>query len=131
MAKQLEFDITETVNDMVACDQMRAEIEASAIITEQLEQDPLGVLCTPTIVQFNFKADLSAPAVTELAALVQAHTGVGLPSPNSLENLTVSELPTTGNPGDSLYVTNGVSGPGPAYFDGDDWRWYFDETIVI
>jgi len=131
MATQFNFDLTETVNDMVACDQMRAEIEASGVIIVALEDDPLGVLCTKTIVQFNFVADLTAPQETELLALVQAHTGTGLPSPNSTENLTVATLPTTGAPGDTFYVTDGVSGPGPAYFDGAVWRWYFDKTVVL
>lgn len=131
MAKQFEYLITDTVNDMVACDQMRSEIEASVIITEGLEPDPFGVLCTPAIVQFNFKADLSNASEAELTAIVAAHTGVGLPSPNGFENLTVAQLPTSGTPGDSFYVSDGVSGPGPAYYDGIVWRWYFDKTVVV
>ena len=131
MAKQFEYAITQTVNDMVACDQMRAEIEANGVITEALEPDPLGVLCTPTIVQFNFTADLSNAAEAELDTIVSAHTGTGIPSPNTIENLTVAQLPTAGNPGDTFYVTDGVAGPGPAYFDGAAWRWYFDKSVVV
>ncbi len=130
MATQFDFDMTETVNDMVASDRMRAEVDANVVIVVALDDDPVGLLCTRTIVQFNFVADLTAPQVTELLALVQAHTGAGLPSPNSTENLTVATLPTTGNPGDTFYVTDGGSGPGPAYFDGAVWRWYFDKSVV-
>lgn len=130
MAKQFEYDITDTVNDMVACDQMRQEIEASVVITEQLDDDPLGILCTPTIVQFNFQTDLSAPSVTELTMLVEAHTGVGIPSADQLDNLTVAELPADGDPGNTFYVTDGNNGPGPVYFDGADWRWYSDNSVV-
>jgi hypothetical protein len=130
MAKQFDYPITDTVNDMVACDQMRAEIEASVTITTDLEYDPLGVLCSIETVQFNFVSDLDNAEVVELTALVAAHTGQGIPSPNSLTNLTVATLPTTGTPGDTFYVTDGVGGPGPAYFDGTDWRWYNDKAIV-
>lgn len=129
MAKQFDYPITDTVNDMVACDQMRAEIEASAI-TVKLENDPLGILCSIETVQFNFEDDLADPEVVELTTLVEAHTGQGIPSPNSLTNLTVATLPATGTPGDTFYVTDGVGGPGPAYFDGTDWRWYNDKAIV-
>ena len=131
MAKQFIFNLSVTVNDMVACDQMRAEIDSNAVITTPLEPDPLGIVCTTEIVIFNFTADLTAPEVTELGALLAAHTGVGIPSPNTLENLTVAELPTTGDPGDTFYVTDGVSGPGPAYFDGTVWRWYDDKSVVV
>lgn len=132
MAKQFEYNLSDTVNDVVACDQMRAEVEASVTIVTPLEDDPIGLICTKTIVQFNFLADLSLAEQTELNNLVQAHTGVGLPSPNPLENVTVATLPTYNlNLGDSVYVTDGVSGPGPAYYDGVDWRWYFDKSIVV
>ncbi len=131
MTTQFDFDVTESVNDMVAVDQMRAEIEANGVIVVALDDDPLGILCMRTIVQFNFVADLPAPQQTELLVLLQAHTGAGIPSPNTTTNMTVATLPTTGNPGDTFYVTDGVSGPAPAYYDGSVWRWYSDKSVVV
>jgi hypothetical protein len=131
MAKQFIFDISETVNDMIACDQMYSEIDANVVIDIALENPPVGLICTQTVAQFNFVTDLSNIQETELLSVVQAHTGVGLPSANALDNLTVATLPSAGNSGDTFYVTDGVGGPGPAYFDGADWRWYSDGSVVV
>ena len=131
MATEFNFDLTLTVNDMVADDQMREEIETNGVIVETLRDLPVGIICTTTIVQFNFLTDLTAPQEAELLALVQAHTGQGLPSPNTMTSSTVGRLPATGVQGDTFYVSDGVSGPGPAYFDGAVWRWYFDKTVVV
>lgn len=129
MPKQFDYTITDTVNDMVACDQMRAEVESS--IPKGLEPDPLGIICTPTLVLFSFVDDLTPAEEVTLSGLVAAHTGVGILLPDTLDNLTVAALPATGSPGDSVYVTDGVGGPGPAYFDGVDWRWYDDGSVVV
>ena len=131
MATKLTFFLTETVNDVVACDQLRAEIQTSGVISVELADDPLGIMCTTTIVQIGFVEDLPDDEEPDLLSIIQAHTGEGIMSPDTLDHMTVAELPTTGMPGDTFYVTDGGSGPGPAYFDGSDWRWYSTGAVVV
>ena len=129
MAKKFQYNITDTVNDMVACDQIRKEI-ADGTIVPKLIPDPHGVVCTKLYAFFEFDADLSPAEELELDGIVGSHTGEGLPSADSQESLAVSELPTDGDPGDSFFVTDGNGGPAPAWFDGTDWRWYATGGIV-
>lgn len=129
MPSKLQYQITDTINDMVACDQIRQEIESSSI-TPSLLADPNGVICTKEYVFFGFDADLDSGDVITLDGIVSAHTGEGLPSADSSESVAVVDLPTTGNAGDSFFVSDGNEGPGPAWFDGTDWHWYASGGIV-
>jgi len=130
MPKNFEFPITDTVNDMVACDQIRFEIENEVDITATLLSDPNGVVCTKDRVFFNFDADLSVAGESALAAIVAAHTGQGLPSPNEMDALPVADLPYGLTVGATFYAADGNEGPGPVWYDGTDWRWYVSGGIV-
>lgn len=127
--KTFMFNLDDTVNDVVACDQIRQEIDSSGIAVPLLP-DPNGVVCTKTVVIFNFLTALTAGGQSILAGIVAAHTGEGLLSPNTLESASVADLPDDGNPGDSLFVTDGNEGPAPAWFDGSSWRWYASGAAV-
>lgn len=130
MPSKIQYSITDAVNDMIACDQIRQEITGSSI-APSLVADPNGVMCTKVYVFFEFDADLDPGEVSTLDAIVAAHTGEGLVSANSLEDVSVTGLPTTGlTPGSTLYATDGNEGPAPVWFDGTDWRWYASNGIV-
>jgi len=129
MAKSFEYPITATVNDMVACDQIRKEI-AEGAISPSLLDGPSGVMCTKTLVFFSFDDDLNTTEVGELDSIVAGHTGEGLVSPDDLAPTSVIDLPVDLEAGASLYATDGNQGPAPVYFDGTDWRWFSDNTVV-
>jgi len=130
MPSTLEYPITDTVNDMVACDQIRLEIEMEATILSTLLDDPNGVQCTKDRVFFNFDSDLSGAGVTALDGIVESHTGEGLKSPNELDEIAVADLPDGLSRGASFFITDGNQGPAPAWYDGTDWRWYDSKAIV-
>lgn len=131
MPSQFTYQITDTVNNMVACDQMELEIESDVTIVTALSEGSIGVMCTPSVVIFNFVSDLAQVEIDALTALVSAHTGVGLASPNNMDSLTVATLPATAEVGDSFYLTDGASGPGPVYYNGAGWFWYSDNSAVV
>jgi len=121
MAKVITYPLTDTLNDMVACDQIRQQIEGSAISVTLLEQ-PEGVMCGFTEVTFSFDSDLSAGDVTILDGIVAIHDGAGLMGLDTLEVVPKASLPTYAQQGWMAFVPDDASGPVPAYYDGTDWR---------
>lgn len=123
MAKIFTYPLTDTVNDMVAIDQIRMQIEDSAI-SVALEPGVAGVICGFTTVTFTFEADLNNADVTELNAVVAAHDGAGL---FQLDTLAVVPKATLlaiayAQQGWMAFVPDDVTGPVPAYYDGATWR---------
>ena len=115
--------MTDTINDMVAVDQIRLQI-ADSTISVALEPQPMGVMCDFTTVTFTFESDLTAPEVTTLDAVVAAHNGAGLFQLDTLEVVPKASLLaiTYAEQGWMAFVPDDVTGPAPAYYDGTDWR---------
>ncbi|MCK5643463.1 MAG: hypothetical protein KAJ19_21815 [Gammaproteobacteria bacterium] len=126
----LRYPLTETVNNMVACDQIRFEIDGDLTISANLLEGSNGVICTKQFVFFGFDSELTNLELSSLDSIVAAHTGAGLASANELEGVAVAELPTGLSPGSTFYVTDGDEGPAPAYYNGADWVWYASGNTV-
>jgi hypothetical protein len=132
MATAFTYPITDTTNNMVATDQIRQQIAASAIVPA-LEPQPNGVLCFFfTTVTFTFVTDLSGAEVITLTGLVAAHDGAGLFQLDTLEVIPVATLLaiTYAAQGWMAFVPDEVGGPVPAYYDGTNWRRVTDGVIV-
>lgn len=123
MAQVFTYPLTDTINDMVACDQIRLQIESSIIVPGLLDQ-PEGVMCEFTTVTFMFDADLSGAEVTILDAIVAAHDGAGLFQLGTIEVVPKATLLaiTYAQQGWIAFVPDDVTGAVPAYYDGATWR---------
>lgn len=81
------YDVSATLNNMVAMDQLKYQIEKDATITTDLISfDPIRVGFDPNGLQIEFVAPLAAPEKTALDALVAAHDGAGLTLQYSVQN---------------------------------------------
>ena len=129
MATVFIYPLTDTVNDRVATDQLRLEIQDSAIATA-LDPEPMDIACDFADVTIIFVSDLSAGDVTTLTGLVAAHTGDGLLQLEVLQVVIVADLPTYAVQGWMAFVSDEAGGPVPAYFDGTNWRRVTDGAIV-
>jgi len=123
MAKVFTYPLTDTINDMVAVDQIREQISSSAI-SASLEPQPIGVDCDFTNVTFTFEADLSPGDITALDGIVAAHDGAGLFQLGELEVIPKVALLaiTYAQQGWMAFVPDDITGPVPAYYDGATWR---------
>lgn len=123
MARVFTYPLTDTINDMVAIDQILLQIEDSAL-SVALEPQLTGVMCDFTIVTFTFEADLPDAEVPTLDAVVAAHDGAGLFQLGTLSVVPKATLLaiTYAGQGDMAFVPDDASGPVPAYYDGTDWR---------
>ncbi len=129
MTHILIYPLTDTVNDRVATDQLRLEIQDSAIATA-LDPEPMDIACDFTDVTIIFVSDLAAGDVITLTGLVAAHTGDGLLQLEVLQVVIVANLPTYAVQGWMAFVSDEAGGPVPAYFDGTNWRRVTDGAIV-
>ena len=132
MATVFTYPLADTINNMVATDQIRLQIADSTIVPA-LEPQPTGVQCFFfTSVTFTFVADLSAAEVTTLNGLVAAHDGAGLFQLDTLEVVALVPLLaiTYATQGWMAFVPDEAGGPVPAYYDGTNWRRVTDGAIV-
>lgn len=123
MATVFTRPLSNTINDMVAIDQIRLQIADSAI-SVALEPQPMGVMCDFTIVTFTFESDLPNAEFATLDAVVATHDGAGLFQLDTLEVVPKASLLaiTYAEEGWMAFVPDDVTGPVPAYYDGTDWR---------
>ena len=131
MARIFIRPLSDTINDMVAIDQIRMQIEDSTI-SVALEPQVAGVMCDFTTVTFTFEADLSNAEVVTLDAIVAAHDGAGLFQLDTIQVVPKATLLaiTYAEQGWMAFVPDDVAGPVPAYYDGTDWRIVMTGALV-